>query len=78
METLKVYSNKRSATYLALRMNFILDNLDLEKRESILKGNHKDSSSTDRKQLIFSEFALIVPARERKHFLTTCRVALDS
>lgn len=38
METLQIFSRKRNSTYLALRLNFILDIVEDKKRISILKG----------------------------------------
>ncbi|KAF7489004.1 hypothetical protein SSS_10634 [Sarcoptes scabiei] len=59
IETFRVYSHKRYSTYLALRLNFILDIVPSEKRSSILK-----------------DLSLVIPDRERKHFLLTCNVSL--
>lgn len=38
METLQIFYRKRNSTYLALRLNFILDIVEDQKRVSILKG----------------------------------------
>lgn len=76
VETLRIYGKKRSCTYLALRLNFILDVVPINKRNVILKG--KNSLIEMYFLLIykncFVDMSLSLPERERKQFLSTCKV----